>query len=375
MPEKHLHIISFNVPYPPNYGGIIDVFYKIKSLHSIGIKIHLHCFTYGRQVPEILNKYCESVNFYKRKTGIFSALFFKPYIVESRKSDELIKVLMNDDYPILFEGLHSCYYINDKRLKNRLKIYRESNIEHTYYLNLFFVEKNFGKKIYFLIASLKLLFYQRVLKYADLMFVVSKKDTDYLKRKFLKNKIYYIPSFHQSDKVNIRLGSGEYVLYHGNLSVPENEYAAIYLITKVFNDIDIPLKIAGLDPGKRLQKLVQNYSNVELIDNPDDDKMLELIQNAQVNILVTFQSTGLKLKLLHTLFNGRHCLVNDKMLLGTGLDELCFVANNEKSLKQTALKLFVTEFKTSDIENRKKVLYETYSNIKNAQKVDTLIFG
>lgn len=375
MPEKHLHIISFNVPYPPNYGGIIDVFYKIKSLHSIGIKIHLHCFTYGRQVPEILNKYCESVNFYKRKTGIFSALFLKPYIVESRKSDELIKVLMNDDYPILFEGLHSCYYINDKRLKNRLKIYRESNIEHNYYLNLFFVEKNFVKKIYFLIASLKLLFYQRVLKFADLMLVVSQKDTDYLKRKFLKNKIYYIPSFHQSDKVNIRSGSGEYVLYHGNLSVPENEYAAIYLITKVFNDIDIPLKIAGLDPGKRLKKLVQNYSNVELIDNPDDDKMLELIQNAQVNILVTFQSTGLKLKLLHTLFNGRHCLVNDKMLLGTGLDELCFVANNEKSLKQTALKLFVTEFKTSDIENRKKVLYETYSNIKNAQKVDALIFG
>ena len=36
------------MPYPPNYGGVIDVFYKIKSLHAIGIKIILHCFKYGK---------------------------------------------------------------------------------------------------------------------------------------------------------------------------------------------------------------------------------------------------------------------------------------------------------------------------------------
>ena len=38
--EKHLHIISFDVPYPANYGGVIDVFYKLKALHAEGIKIH-----------------------------------------------------------------------------------------------------------------------------------------------------------------------------------------------------------------------------------------------------------------------------------------------------------------------------------------------
>ena len=28
----HLHIVSFNVPLPADYGGIIDVFYRLKSL-------------------------------------------------------------------------------------------------------------------------------------------------------------------------------------------------------------------------------------------------------------------------------------------------------------------------------------------------------
>ena len=30
--DHHLHIIAFNVPYPANYGGVIDVFYRIKAL-------------------------------------------------------------------------------------------------------------------------------------------------------------------------------------------------------------------------------------------------------------------------------------------------------------------------------------------------------
>jgi len=41
---KHLHIISFDIPYPANYGGVIDVFYKLRALVSAGIKIHLHAF-------------------------------------------------------------------------------------------------------------------------------------------------------------------------------------------------------------------------------------------------------------------------------------------------------------------------------------------
>lgn len=366
MSEKHLHIISFSIPYPPNYGGVIDVFYKIKALHKQNIKIHLHCFKYDRDESAELEKYCYLVNYYYRKTGFFLEFSKKPYIVAGRKSDELLNNLLNDDYPILFEGLHSCYLLDNKLLKNRIKIYRESNIEHHYYYNLFKAEKNIFNKIFFLSESIKLKFYQKVLKNASFMFAVSRKDTEYLQKHFKNNNINYLPSFHANDELDILPGKNNYALYHGKLSVAENYNAVIYLIKKVFNNTDIPLVVAGLDPPKHLINLINKHKNILLVKNPDDAEMFNLIKNAQINILITFQATGLKLKLLNTLFNGRHCIVNDKMVTGTGLDKLCVIANTPEELKNSLKKYIDKKINEDELEKRKKILSENYSNKKNA---------
>ena len=131
--EKYLNIIAFNIPWPANYGGIIDVYYKMKALHQCGVKIILHCFEYERAHSPELEAICEKVFYYKRHTGLRTNMTLLPYNVYSRKHPELITNLLKNDYPILFEGLHCCYYINDPRLHNRKKIYREANIEHDYY--------------------------------------------------------------------------------------------------------------------------------------------------------------------------------------------------------------------------------------------------
>jgi hypothetical protein len=55
------------VPWPVNFGGVVDLFYKIKTLHDLGISIHLHCFTKNRNEQNILERYCETVNYYPRK--------------------------------------------------------------------------------------------------------------------------------------------------------------------------------------------------------------------------------------------------------------------------------------------------------------------
>lgn len=134
LPERHIHIISFDVPYPPNYGGVIDVFFKIRALHAKGIKVHLHSFQYGREQAKVLNKYCFSVNYYARNVAK-SLLFMKqPYIVISRNSENLIEELLKDDHPILFEGIHTCNFLNDERIADRIKIVRTHNIEHDYYI-------------------------------------------------------------------------------------------------------------------------------------------------------------------------------------------------------------------------------------------------
>ena len=60
MSEQHLHIVSFDVPWPANYGGVIDVFHRARTLTEMGVKVHLHCFEYGRGEQETLN-FCHEV--------------------------------------------------------------------------------------------------------------------------------------------------------------------------------------------------------------------------------------------------------------------------------------------------------------------------
>ncbi len=375
MFDNTIHIIAFDIPYPPNYGGVIDVYYKLKALHRKGIRIILHSYEYpGRDRADELLQYCAEVHYYPRLLGLRSALSFKPYIVASRRSGQLLKNLLKDKHPILFEGLHSCYYISHPKLKDRFKIYRESNIEHRYYFNLFRVDKSLFKKIYFLLASIKLRAYQKILRHANLMLVVSAEDTRYLQQHFPGIRVEYLPSFHANDEISSRPGKGEFALYNGNIEVPENAHAVAYLIHDVFSKNNHPLVVAGMNPPEYIRKLASEHPNVKLVPNPPDEEMFSLIRDAHVNVLVTFQATGLKLKLLNTLYRGRYCLVNNPMLNGTGLDKLCKIGNTPDELNEHLDRLFDKPFETAEIDFRKNILLERFSNEKNAEKLIELVF-
>ena len=280
----------------------------------------------------------------------------------------------NTEYRVLFEGLHSCYYLNDKRIRNKKKIYRESNIEHRYYFNLFKVSNRLLGKLYFLIESGRLLWYQRILKHSNLILAVSQSDADYLQRVFPENKVIHLPSFHANNEINVLPGKGEYALYHGNIEVPENYHAVRFLVREIFNDLDIPLVIAGMKPPEHIKKLIAGLPNTKLISNPDDEELFDLIKNAQINILVTFQATGLKLKLLNTLYNGRFNIVNSEMVEGTPLTEICMVATTVNTLKEAINSCKNIEITSNSLNKRKQILESYYSNNSNIEKLISLVF-
>lgn len=372
---KAINIISFDVPYPANYGGIIDVFYKIVHFKEQGVKVHLHCFEYGKGKQKELEKYCETVNYYKRKTGTASFLSKLPYIVKSRTDKTLKENLSKNNYPILFEGLHTCFLLNDEALKNRFKIIRAHNVEHDYYKHLAKAEKNELRKHYFKTEAKKLKLFETVIKHANLCITVTKTDTQHFKSKYPNLNTLLIPSFHYSNSVTSNSDLGKYILYHGNLSVTENINAAKFIIKKVVSDLKVPLIIAGLNPDKKLEQLINNYANCKLIANPTDDELKTLIADAQINLLYTEQATGLKLKLLNVLYNGKHCIANDKMLTGTGLEACCNIANNSKDIRNIVNELMNKPFTENDVNTRKKLLSENYSNTNNiTQLIEKITF-
>lgn len=366
-----IHIVSFDVPFPPNYGGVIDVFYKIKNLHKLGVIIYLHTFEYGRGKQNNLELYCKSVNYYNRKS-LFSILSRKPYIVNSRKSHNLIENLKKDEYPILFEGLHTTYPLINTAFNHRKIIIRTHNIEHDYYLGLAKSEKSFYKKIFFNIESKKLKLYEEILHKTTHILTISPLEHHYFTKKF-ENKSIYIPVFHKEKSVARLSKKGKFALYHGDLRVPDNIKAVFYLMD-VFKDINYPLIIASSFLNKQIEDLIKNAPNVEFeqLDYKNKDQLDGLFKNAHINVLPTFQATGIKLKLIHALFSSRFCVVTPKMVSKTGLENLCGIGKTKSEFKDKIIKYVKMDY--SKIEIEKKINHlETFNTLENAQKIIDLI--
>jgi hypothetical protein len=373
--SQSLNIISFDVPFPANYGGVIDVYYKLYWLKQAGVKIQLHCFTYGRRPAKELTELCETVNYYERKTGLASNLSLLPYTVKSRQSKELEANLLKNDFPILFEVLHTCYLLNDPRFKNRKKIYRHSNIEHDYYTELAKSERNWVKRIFLKIEAFRLKKFEPILTHANLILAVNQKDTAYFKDTYPNVKSVYLPSFHANAEVQSATGKGNSVLFHGNLSVSENYEAVVWLITNVFSSLNTNIIIAGLKPPLFLKQLCDNYKHIQLIANPSQEEIDTLIRDAGVHVLYTAQPTGLKLKLLNVLFSGRFIVLNQNMLEGTGLlgNDSLVIAHTANDFIQSVNLLLEKDF-TPQHSIERKELVKNFDNKLNADKLISEVF-
>jgi hypothetical protein len=368
----NLNIISFDIPYPANYGGVIDVFYKIKALAALGTKVHLHCFEYGRKHAIELETITESVHYYKRNLSRKLLLYRQPFIVLSRRDNNLIQRVLEEEYPVFMEGLHNTFLLSDERFSGRTKLVRTHNIEHEYYRNLAKIEDKRYRKLFYNSEASKLAKYEPILDRADEILTISERDHTYFQRNY--SNVSLVPAFHPFENVDIQKGTGKYALYHGNLSVSENENVASYLVQEVFAVLKLPLVIAGLNPSNQLKRLVAEYKNVTLIRNPSEQEMLQLIQEAQILLNIASQTAGVKIKLLHSLFNGRHVIANRKMVQGSGLDELCRLANTTEQIIQAIHDLEDKPISNDIRDRRQKVLDEKYNNRNNARKIQILAF-
>jgi hypothetical protein len=367
--EKHLHIISFDVPYPADYGGVIDVFYKIKTLHELGIKIHLHCFEYGRGRQPELNSLCEDVHYYHRSEGHKGFSHKLPYIVCSRSSVQLSENLLADDYPVLLEGIHCTYLLYDPRFAGRMIILRLHNVEYKYYRQLFLHEKSLFKKIYYWHESRQLQKYERDIAVKPMVIAFTEGDARVYHEEFNARRVFCLSAFLPFEKVENKVEKGCFCLYHGNLSVAENEAAVIWLLKKVFNDIPVPFVIAGKSPSPNLVRQANSNAHACLISDPSEPEMQDLIAKAQVNVLPSFNCTGIKLKLLNALFNGKHCIVNEETVKGTPLKPICHICGDAESFKQKIEDLYNKTFDVDEIYRRQEILSAHFDNKKNGEQL------
>jgi Glycosyl transferases group 1 len=368
--SRHLHIVCLDVPWPADYGGAIDMLYTIEALHRAGIKIHLHYFSYNhRGNPNELNQYCETIHVYERKTGFGGFSFKLPYIVSSRINEELVTNLNKDDHPVLLEGIH-CTGILPRLDASRRKIMiRMHNDECEYYKQLARSSSRIFKKIYFRNECRMLKKYEKSLPQQPFYACITENDSEHFRDHHGLKNAFFLPAFTPYHEVTGKEGVGNFCLYHGNLSVPENEKAACWLLTNVFAKIKVPLVIAGKNPSKRLDKQAHLCQHTCLVANPSVNEINDLVKKAHINVLPSFSTTGIKIKLLHAVFEGRHCVVNEAMVTGTGLEGACHTGINANAFASIIMQLHHQPFTAEEITLRQKLLGNTYDNRRNAEKI------
>ena len=372
--NKTLHIICHDVPWPADYGGVVDLYYKIKALHEEGIKIKLHCFEYGRGRQNELHKYCEEVSYYERTRGWKAVSLSTPYIVKSRANPLLLENLLKDEHPVLMEGIHCTAFLKPLLERNRKVFLRLHNVEFLYYSQLFQSEKNLFNKLYFLNESIFLGQYERKLPNQLPILAVSNNDAIFYREELDKRSTAFLPVFVPYSDITSLEGIGTFCLYHGNLSVAENEKAVLWMLNKVFPLAKVPFIIAGKNPSGRLIRKAALNKNVRLVSNPPDDVLNDLISNAQIHVLPSFNTTGIKLKLINALYNGRHCVVNDEAVEGSGLEDACHIGTTSQAIASIITQLYHHPFGKEEINLRKKLLGQIFNNKVNARQLIQLIW-
>jgi hypothetical protein len=230
------------------------------------------------------------------------------------------------------------------------------------------------KKIYYLHESRLLKKYEKAIANKAGFLAVSKQDVALYQQELAAKDMHYLPVFLPYTLAIGKEGKGCFCLYHGNLAINENEKAAIWLLQHVFSKLSIPFVIAGKDPSEKLQRLAHEHQHTCLVANPSDKEMQDMICKAHVHVLPSMNNTGIKLKLLNAVFNGRHCLVNKAAIEGSGIEACCHIADDAASFQQKITELYGQPFTAQEIEQRQGLLQTTYNSEVNARELMTFLW-
>ncbi|MFM7015654.1 MAG: glycosyltransferase [Bacteroidota bacterium] len=184
--------------------------------------------------------------------------------------------------------------------------------------------------------------------------------------------ILTIPPFHSnyshssSSEITPNL---PFVLYHGNLNVPENNIAVRFLLQHIFTNKNIKYVIAGSCNNIKLREKILQHPNIKLIPNPDSQQIEELLRSANVIVLPTFQNTGIKLKLIESLYKGNHIITNEQMVDGFPLPQLVKIAKSNDQFHRLIREALSHPLEDEKRAERVKMLDIFFSNEDNAQKM------
>ncbi|CVK19925.1 glycosyltransferase [Sporomusa sphaeroides] len=327
-------IIAHDFPYPPNNGGRVDMWTRIKALHSRGVKIFLITWLDrepSQQEYQEIGKYVERIIVYRRCHNIANIILSKypSYIVDRRISGldmENLKseLLLFSPQVLLLDGIAGsicALEIMNLFSEKIIFVYRSHNVEYLYAKALYMSEKNLAYKAvrYINIDRVKKI-EKFIRNQSHIIFEISQDDYERLdmpNNVFLQNPII-------DDKFTESKSYEFDILFIGGLCWPNNIYGLKWFVINCIPYLEKEYKIvfAGSNPSKEFIKFCETYK-IEVLPNPKDIK--EVLSKGKVLINPIFHGSGVNIKILEMLSTGKSIVSTNKGVRGISKDILSFI--------------------------------------------------
>lgn len=364
--KKNFLLINGDFIYPPNHGGLVDAWNRIKTLKNMGYDIDLICTVKEypkKEYIDIVKRYVSELYIVFRQNKIRYLFSKKPLQIESRNALKDIKLIRKYDY-IFLDGSYVYYILDNKTLKYRHSILHMNNNEYIYFNELAKSEKSIWKKIYYKLDSYKFFIMDKhiVNRISNIMFV-SMEEKLFYEKKYPKIKSYFLPVAIELNFIKQEMNNKN-VLFIGALFAANNK-EAIYFYIKNIHPLLMDIKeyrfiIAGNSKGQNIswiKEISGEYNNIDIIDSPET--LNDIYANASVFVNPMLHGAGVKLKTVNAIVSGLPVVSTTIGNQGTGLENgkhICVTDRPKKFAEYIRMLLYSKEKRQKLVEKSQKYI-------------------
>lgn len=202
------------------------------------------------------------------------------------------------------------------KIKKYKLIYVTHNIEYKFNLDMANTEKNILKKIWLLIKTLKIFYFEdKLINVADKVVCVSTSDYNYFKNRY-PNKIYSNPHQIKVFEKQWNYNDKKTLFFCGAMDFQPNFEAIKWLANVLRPTLDPSIKIIIAGKGTDNVPNSWRYPNIEYLGFVSNDELSNLYCNSSAFICPIIYGSGIKMKLVEALGYGTPIISTKKALEG-----------------------------------------------------------
>ncbi len=363
--EMKILVVSGFFPYPPVFGGAIDVWERIKGLNMLGCTVDLVVTDKSNPTQdqlEILKQHIRHFFFVRRKNHISQMFGNLPLQLLSRKNLSVVEI--NQSYDLVILESEFCWPVTlNKSITYKNVAVRVHNIESHYFKMLGKSSDSLKEKIYYKIETSKIRKLSAlVFSKADRLWFISKDDLTSVN---LPEKSVFMPFPINETFVKPYAKEGNNVVFMGSLFMQNNLFGLDWYLKNVHPYLVKAVQgyhfyiIGSLkeEDSGILAKYGQ-LPNVSLVINTPC--LQTFYEKAQVFVNPMLHGSGVKVKSVNALVNGVPLVSTQVGVEGIGLtNDMYFHAENAETFMQQVLNVLEKgEIARKKTENAQEYLKE-----------------